>query len=106
MADDTTRVRIQMVDGRHLEARGTLEDVAARLSPASCGPHGFCETADCVNDSASAAAENEPRTATSRSTRMRRTSSIRSTYTTPRERSFELMTRERDHSSRSPPQPR
>ena len=46
MADDTTRVRIQMVDGRHLEARGTLEDVAARLSPDSCGPHGFCEILD------------------------------------------------------------
>ena len=46
MADDTTRVRIQMVDGRHLEARGTLEDVAARLSPDSFGPHGFCEIQD------------------------------------------------------------
>jgi hypothetical protein len=46
MADDTTRVRIQMVDGRHLEARGTLEDVATRLSPDSCGPHGFCEIQD------------------------------------------------------------
>ena len=46
MADDTTRVRIQMVDGRHLEARGTLEDVAAKLSPDSCGPHGFCEIQD------------------------------------------------------------
>ena len=46
MADDSARVRIQMVDGRHLEARGTLEDVAARLSPASCGPHGFCEIQD------------------------------------------------------------
>ena len=46
MADDTARVRIQMVDGRHLEARGTLEDVAARLSPEACGPHGFCEIQD------------------------------------------------------------
>jgi hypothetical protein len=45
MADES-RVRIQMVDGRHLEARGTLEDVAARLAPASCGPHGFCEVQD------------------------------------------------------------
>ena len=36
-------------------------------------------------------AENEPRTATSRSTRMRRTSSISRTYTTARKRSFELM---------------
>jgi hypothetical protein len=46
MADDMTRVRIQLVDGRHLEAKGTLEDVAARLSPDACGPHGFCEIQD------------------------------------------------------------
>ncbi|HWM09747.1 MAG TPA: hypothetical protein VNO82_10380 [Solirubrobacteraceae bacterium] len=46
MADDMTRVRIQLVDGRHLEAKGTLEDVAARLSPEACGPHGFCEIQD------------------------------------------------------------
>ncbi len=46
MADDTARVRIQMGDGRHLEARGTLEDVAARLSPDNCGSHGFCEIQD------------------------------------------------------------
>jgi hypothetical protein len=46
MAEETSRVRIQMVDGRHLEARGTLEDVAARLGPESCGPHGFCEIQD------------------------------------------------------------
>jgi hypothetical protein len=45
MAEDS-RVRIQMVDGRHLEARGTLGDVAARLSPENCGPHGFCEIQD------------------------------------------------------------
>ena len=45
MADES-RVRIQMVDGRHLEARGTLEDVAARLSPDGCGAHGFCEIQD------------------------------------------------------------
>jgi hypothetical protein len=45
MADET-RVRVQMVDGRHLEAKGTLEDVAARLSPDACGPHGFCEIQD------------------------------------------------------------
>jgi hypothetical protein len=45
MADDA-RVRIQMVDGRHLEARGTLEDVAIRLAPESCGAHGFCEIQD------------------------------------------------------------
>jgi hypothetical protein len=46
MADDNTRVRIQMVDGRHLEARGTLEEVAGRLAPESCGSHGFCEIQD------------------------------------------------------------
>ncbi len=45
MADES-RVRIQMVDGRHLEARGALEEVAARLAPESCGPHGFCEILD------------------------------------------------------------
>jgi len=45
MADDA-RVRIQMVDGRHLEARGTLEDVASKLAPESCGGHGFCEILD------------------------------------------------------------
>ena len=45
MADES-RVRVQMVDGRHLDVRGTLEDVAARLSPESCGPHGFCEIQD------------------------------------------------------------
>lgn len=45
MADES-RVRVQMVDGRHLEAKGTLEDVAARLSPDACGPHGFCEIQD------------------------------------------------------------
>lgn len=46
MPEETSRVRIQMVDGRHLEARGNLEDVAAKLSPGSCGPHGFCEIQD------------------------------------------------------------
>ena len=46
MADESSRVRIQMIDGRHLEARGTLEDVAAKLSPDSRGPHGFCEIQD------------------------------------------------------------
>jgi hypothetical protein len=35
-----------MVDGCHLEARGNLEDVATRLSPDACGPHGFCEIQD------------------------------------------------------------
>ena len=45
MADDA-RVRIQMVDGRHLEARGTLEEVAGRLSPDACTNHGFCEIMD------------------------------------------------------------
>jgi hypothetical protein len=45
MADES-RVRVQMVDGRHLDARGTLEEVAAKLSPEACGPHGFCEIQD------------------------------------------------------------
>jgi hypothetical protein len=45
MADES-RVRIQMVDGRHLEARGTLEDVATKLSPENCAQHGFCEIQD------------------------------------------------------------
>ncbi len=45
MADES-RVRVQMVDGRHLDARGTLEDVATKLSPEACGPHGFCEIQD------------------------------------------------------------
>jgi hypothetical protein len=45
MADDA-RVRIQLADGRHLEARGTLEDVAARLAPESAANHGFCEVQD------------------------------------------------------------
>ena len=46
MAEETSRVRIQMVDGRHLEARGTLEEVAGKLAPDSCGAHGFCEIQD------------------------------------------------------------
>jgi hypothetical protein len=46
MADDQTRVRIQLLDGRHLESKGTLEEVAGRLSKDSCGPHGFCEISD------------------------------------------------------------
>jgi hypothetical protein len=45
MAEDN-RVRIQMVDGRHLEARGTLEEVAGRLAPDACRDHGFCEVQD------------------------------------------------------------
>jgi hypothetical protein len=44
--DEQTRVRIQMLDGRHLEAQGTLEAVASRLAPEACGPHGFCEIID------------------------------------------------------------
>jgi hypothetical protein len=44
-----------------------------------------------VNDRASAAAENEPLIATSRSTRMRRTSNMSRTYTSLCERSFALM---------------
>jgi hypothetical protein len=43
---DDQRVRIQMVDGRHLEASGTLEDVAGKLSPEACAPPGFCEILD------------------------------------------------------------
>jgi hypothetical protein len=43
---DDARVRIQMVDGRHLEAKGTLEDVAAKLAPEACAAHGFCEVMD------------------------------------------------------------
>jgi hypothetical protein len=46
VADDHTRVRIQMLDGRHLEAQGTLETVAAKLAPEAAGPHGFCEITD------------------------------------------------------------
>jgi hypothetical protein len=46
MPDDQIRVRIQMLDGRHLETQGTLEDVANRLSPDAVGPHGFCEIID------------------------------------------------------------
>ena len=46
MAEEHIRVRIQMLDGRHLETQGTLEDVAHRLSPGSIGPHGFCEIID------------------------------------------------------------
>jgi hypothetical protein len=44
--DENIRVRIQMVDGRHLEAHGTLEEVAARLAPEARGPHGFWEVRD------------------------------------------------------------
>jgi hypothetical protein len=46
MPDEQIRVRIQMLDGRHLETQGTLEEVAARLAPGSIGPHGFCEIID------------------------------------------------------------
>jgi hypothetical protein len=35
-----------MLDGRHIEAQGTLESVAARLAPDACGTHGFCEITD------------------------------------------------------------
>ena len=45
MADEA-RVRIQMVDGRHLEARGTLEEVAAKLAPENSDSHGVCEILD------------------------------------------------------------
>ena len=46
MPDDSARIRVQFVDGRHVEAVGTLEEVAARLSPNGRGPHGFCEIHD------------------------------------------------------------
>ena len=46
MAEEQIRVRIQMLDGRHLEAHGTLEAVAAKLAPDASGPHGFCEIID------------------------------------------------------------
>ena len=46
MPDDQNRVRIQLLDGRHLEAQGTLEAVATKLAPGACGPHGFCEITD------------------------------------------------------------
>src|SRR5215210_5051887 len=66
--------------------RSTSVVPASRSSAAIC-----CDTADCVNESASAAAEKEPRWATSRRTRMRRTSSIRTAYTNRRQASFALM---------------
>ncbi len=59
---------------------------ASRSSAATCWL-----TADWVKDRASAAAENEPRRATSRSTFSRRTSSISRAYRTPKEASFALM---------------
>ena len=46
MPDDTSRIRIQMLDGRHIEAVGTLEAVAAKLAPDACGTHGFREIID------------------------------------------------------------
>src|SRR5215210_3149406 len=66
--------------------RSTSVVPASRSSAAICW-----EAADWVKESASAAAENEPRWATSRRTRMRRTSSISITYTDPVKASFELM---------------
>ena len=66
--------------------RSTSTVPASRSSAAIC-----CEMADWVKDRESAAAENEPRRATSRSTRMRRTSSMSETYSTARQLSFELM---------------
>jgi hypothetical protein len=46
MAEEIARVRIQLLDGRHLEAQGSLESVAAKLAPDACGHHGFCEITD------------------------------------------------------------
>src|SRR3954447_14710074 len=74
--------------------RCTSVHPASRSSAAIC-----CEIADCVNDSDSAAALNEPRTATSRSTRRRRTSSISRAYSTAWKRSFELMAGNLHHES-------
>ncbi len=82
--------------------RSTSTAPASRSSAAICW-----ETADWVKESDSAAAENEPRRATSRRTRMRRTSSISATYTSPRERSFVLMALVADTDcTPSPPRPR
>ena len=46
MPEEHIRVRIQLLDGRHLETQGTLEEVAHRLGPDSVGSHGFCEIVD------------------------------------------------------------
>src|SRR5215211_409758 len=66
--------------------RSTSLAPVSRSSAATC-----CEIADCVKDNASAAAEKEPRVATSRRTFIRRTSSIRGAYRSYRTSSFELM---------------
>src|SRR5919198_390448 len=72
--------------------------ITARSSAAICW-----EIADWVNDRASAAAEKEPRTATSRRTRIRRTSSIRWTYSSPTKCSFVLMEASPHHGAHEPP---
>ena len=66
--------------------RSTSWVPVSRSSAATCW-----EIADWVKLSASAAAENEPQEATSRRTRMRRTSSIRTAYRSPKMSSFGLM---------------
>ena len=80
--------------------RSTSTAPASRSSAAIC-----CEIADWVNDSDSAAAEKEPRRATSRRTRMRRTSSISATYTRYAQRSFVLMGDDGRTCSQSPNPP-
>jgi hypothetical protein len=80
--------------------RSTRTAPASRSRAAIC-----CETADWVKESASAAAENEPRVATSLRTFMRRTSSISATYTTTRKTSFVLMRSIRQRGSHKPPAP-
>jgi hypothetical protein len=50
MSDEIPRVRIQLADGRHLEAQGNLEEVAARLAPDAHGPHGFWELRDSLGN--------------------------------------------------------
>ena len=68
------------------EPRSTSWVPVSRSSAATCW-----EIADWVKFSASAAAENEPRAATSRRTRMRRTSSISTAYRQAQKSSFGLM---------------
>ena len=46
MNQDSSRVRIQFVDGRHIDVLGTLNEVAERLGPDARAAHGFCEITD------------------------------------------------------------
>ena len=81
-----TRARPASVRRTPRAPRSSRVVPVSRSSAATC-----CEMADWVNDSDSAAAENEPRAATSRRTFMRRTSSISPAYRGVRRLSFELM---------------